>query len=135
MNKEELMNVEHKFKPYRKLMDKEKMAAQFLPFAALTGFDQIIIESAKRKVKQKILLDDKKEELNRKLNYLCKIPNAYIEVTYYQFEKLKEGGEYITKKGNIKKVDRDNKCIIFKDKTIVCFKYIRDIKSTIFDFE
>ncbi|MCQ2795660.1 MAG: hypothetical protein MJ214_05650 [Bacilli bacterium] len=133
MTKQEMINHEHKFKPYRKLMGTDKMAAQFMPFAALTGFDHIILETARTTVEQKRLLQDRIDELNRKLIILSKTPNALIKVTYFKPDVMKMGGKYLTKKGKVKKIDNDNKVIIFIDNERIYFKYISEIESDLFD--
>lgn len=132
MTKLEMIHHEHKFKPYRKSMGRDKMAAQFLPFAALTGFDQIILNTAKKTEEQKKLFPDKLEELNRKLMFLMRQPNVEISVTYFEPDLIKEGGKYLIKTGKIRKIDKDSRSIIFKDGDKIYFKFISDIKSNFF---
>ena len=101
-------------------------AGQFAAFAALTGYDDVIDETARRTEDEILLNDDQAEDINRKLVYL--IDNKDIIATYYYFvkDKKKKGGKLIKKIGSIKKLDIDNRRIIFKDNSILL---IDDIKS------
>jgi len=92
-------------------MSIEKRAAQFSPFAALTGFEEKIIET-KRLTQTKIdLTDEYKLILNEKIieKYKNKVKTT---ITYFIKDKLKKGGKYIEEKGVIKKIDDYNKQII-----------------------
>ena len=136
MTREEMLTYTHKFKPYRKLMTPDKMAAQFLPFAALTGFEEIIQDARKELVDKKVLSSEQIEELNRKIIQLDKIHNPKITVTYFQCEGLNHKGKYIVKEGTLKKVDKDNKYLIFSDNSKISLNLISDIQSNVIsDFD
>ena len=114
--------------------DKILRAAQFAPFAALTGYDEAIIETA-RQTDSKLELDEyAKEELNRKLNFLRENIDAIPEtsVTYFEADTKKEGGKYVTKKGYIKKIREYESDVVFNDDTVVLIDDILYIESDIF---
>ena len=114
--------------------DKILRAAQFAPFAALTGYDEAIIETA-RQTDSKLELDEyAKEELNRKLNFLRENIDAMPEtsVTYFEADTKKEGGKYVTKKGYIKKIREYESDVVFNDDTVVLIDDILYIESDIF---
>ena len=78
--------------------DKVLRAAQFAPFAALTGYDDAVTEKA-RLTEKKIELDEyEKEELNRKLSYIAKHMDEgqVFSVTYFAPDDKKDGGRYDT---------------------------------------
>ena len=80
-------------------------AAQFAPFAALTGFDEEVEETA-RITDSKVELDEyQKAELNDKLMFLNDSEDdEEVSITYFVPDKKKSGGAYITKKGIVLKV-------------------------------
>ena len=72
----DIIDREHPRSPKHPGMPRKNRAAQFAPFAALTGYDDLIHEAA-RYTEQRIVLDEnKKEELNRKLHILLNAEDA-----------------------------------------------------------
>ena len=104
-------------------------AAQFSPFAALTGYDDEIRETARITEKELVLSEDKKEALDRKLQYISdKIKEKpEINVTFFVPDDKKAGGEYVTKSGFVRRIDMLNGGIIFTDGSIVPISKISDI--------
>ena len=93
-------------RPHMSLYDR---AAQFAPFAALTGYDDMVNEEA-RTVDRKIELDENSlERLNQKLNLVNDIIRDGIRptlsITYFVPDPLKAGGQYETVTEEIKKID------------------------------
>lgn len=92
-------------------------AAQFSPFQALTGYAAAIKETA-RFTDQWIELDESsKAELNEKLRFLAdQIPNASeAAFTYFVPDQHKDGGEYVNRRGFLKKVDLIEQVIVLTD--------------------
>jgi len=108
-------------------------AAQFAPFSALTGYDDVISETA-RIVEKKIELDESaKEEIDRKLIYLKEnMTFQKVAVTHYVADKTKEGGKYVVKTGKIKRISNEEKKIVFDDKTEILIKNILKMESPVF---
>ena len=104
MNYEDIINYDFKLK--HKRMDKYKRAAQFAPFAALTGYNEQIYETGRIVSKKRILDDNRIQVLNNKLNYIKdKIQEQpLIEITYFLKDLRKDGGSYIKLKDNVKKI-------------------------------
>ncbi len=104
MNYEDIINYDFKLK--HKRMDKYKRAAQFAPFAALTGYNEQIYETGRIVSKKRILDDNRIQVLNNKLNYIKdKIQEQpLIEITYFVKDLKKDGGSYIKLKDNVKKI-------------------------------
>jgi len=101
-------------------------AAQFSPFAALTGFDATIEETARLTDKRIELDEGEKEQLNGVLweiqEKLSRQPQ--ITATYFTYDERKSGGAYITVKGNVKKIDSYSKSILLTDGTVIPIREI-----------
>lgn len=105
-------------------------AAQFAPFAALTGHREAIHETARQTQEKKILDENQKELINRNLQILQHhIQNQpQITITYFLKDKSKSGGQYISYTGKLKKIDEYANKLIFKDTTQI---NIHDIYSIV----
>lgn len=92
-------------------------AAQFSPFAALTGHETAIKETA-RLTDERIELDDnRKSILNEKLQLILERISHYpmVRVTYFQPDSKKDGGAYLTVSGNLKKLDEYNRLLVMAE--------------------
>ncbi|MBR3808142.1 MAG: hypothetical protein IKJ15_07210, partial [Lachnospiraceae bacterium] len=96
-------------------------AAQFSPFAALTGFEAAIEETGRITEERVELDEDEKTRLDLSFRKIRKIledktvEKPSVTLTYFQADALKEGGAYITLSGRIKKIDEDARKLVFKD--------------------
>ena len=98
--------------PVRARMDELSRAAQFAPFAALTGYDEAVGETA-RLVDEKIeLSEDEREYLNEQTKKIREIPEREIAVTYFIADKRKSGGAYLTARGFVKKIDEIERVLV-----------------------
>ena len=80
-------------------------AAQFSPFAALTGYDAAVEETA-RLTQDRIELDEsRKAELDRRLRQLRECPGMTACVTYFVPDDRKPGGAYVTVTGQFRRLD------------------------------
>ena len=88
-------------------MSVAERAAQFAPFAALTGFDGVIQETGRLTHQRVELGEGDREELERRLNYLDAQEEEHppVKVTYFLPDKKKEGGSYVTVQGRLKRID------------------------------
>lgn len=117
-----------------KTMSLTDRAAQFSPFAALTGYDAAVKETA-RITTQKVLLDEsEKEILNEKLNAVLESQRRFVIIKYFVKDTRKSGGDYITTEGEIKKLDDYNRELKMQDGLIIPIDDIMDIDSPIFNF-
>ena len=110
----DMLHMPHHVSQTHPHMSMQNRAAQFSPFAALTGFESIIKETS-RQTAQRIELDESaKEVLNKKLQLLQKnllhFPEVSIE--YFIPDKLKSGGTYQTVRGTVRKIDLSNHVLI-----------------------
>lgn len=130
----DIINLPHHQSSTRPHMTLHDRAAQFSPFAALTGHDAAIAETARLTDKRIQLSEDKIAALNEKLQMIKELLPERPEVclTYFVPDEKKDGGAYITKAGCIKKIDQLNGVITLTDQTSVPFDDILNIESTLF---
>lgn len=131
---DDIINMKYNGSKKEKRMSNYERAAQFSPFAALTGYEKAIKETA-RITKDKIeLSNSQKSILDYKFSILVshfeEKPN--IEITYYKKDKIKNGGSYIKVNGYLVKVDLLNKLIYLDNEQIIDISEIYDIDSEIF---
>lgn len=98
--------------PARSRMGGLERAAQFAPFAALTGYDEAVGETA-RLVDEKIeLSEDERAYLDEQTKKIREIPEREIAVTYFIADKRKIGGAYLTARGFVKKIDEIERLLV-----------------------
>lgn len=105
-------------------------AAQFAPFAALTGHKEAIKETARITEEKRILDENKKFILNNNLQAIISKINQQplIKVVYFQEDKTKQGGKYLTIIDQIKKVDEYNRVIILVNSSRIRIDDIYEIE-------
>ncbi len=113
-------------------MSPEKRAAQFSPFAALTGFEDAIEEEARPVDDFLQMSEDRREDINEKLKYLAegltegKQDAAFF--LYYEPDKNKEGGKYLTALGTVIKIDEEKRLLILKEGDVIPLDRIFEIR-------
>ena len=123
----DIINMQHHVSKTHPQMSLKARSAQFAPFAALTGYGDVINETG-RLTNEKIEIDDEiKEILNEEIMKIkSKLSKRLtISFTYFIPDEKKNGGKYVTVKGIVKKVN-DNS-IILEDKTEILIEDIIDI--------
>lgn len=134
-NYDDIINLPHFVSKDRKHMSNHDRAAQFAPFAALTGYDDSIKEAA-RIVDEKIELG---EQEIQELDYRFHIIETNIKdkpkvnITYFVKDKNKNGGTYFTKEITIRKIDMIDRIIITIDKEKYNLDDIYSIEGEIFE--
>jgi hypothetical protein len=118
---EKIFNMERPVNDRRKHMTNKERAAQFMPFAALTGFGAVINETSRQTAQKHTLSDEEYELLNENLNRIIdKISEKpEVKVLYFVPDKTKQGGSYESFTGNVRRVDTFERVLIFTDKTII----------------
>ena len=112
---DDIIRLPHHVSSTRPRMSAIDRAAQFSPFAALTGYDTSIKESA-RLTDARIELDDsQKEEISEKLRLVTGQLDAEIKITYFLPDTKKTGGKYVLAASAVKKVDEYERMIIMGD--------------------
>ena len=125
---EDIIHLQHPTSANHPQMPIEDRAAQFSPFAALTGFEGAIKETA-RVTGEKIELDEtQKTFLDEKLKVLLREKTPAL-FTYFQKDEQKEGGAYITVSGIVKKTDAYTHKIVLEDGTGIGVEDILEIRK------
>ena len=131
---EDILNLPHHVSKTRPQMSMLDRAAQFSPFAALTGYDDAIKETG-RLTDEKIEMDeDRKAALDMKQAYLIEMIDEQpeISITYFLPDAKKSGGAYVTATGNLKRFDEDERLLILTDGKKIPMDDIADIESDLF---
>lgn len=132
---DDIIGLPHHTSPTRQRMSTSDRAAQFAPFAALTGYDGVIEETARQTDSQDEANEESEALLDKKLRILrdCESERPYVEVTYFVPDERKDGGRYETAYGYLKRIDETECSIILQDKRQISFDCIRHIDSTAFN--
>lgn len=131
---DDIIDLQYHGSSHREHMSIHDRAAQFSPFAALTGFDGAIKETA-RLTDQRIELDEtEKSILDEKLRIIQEKLGRHkeVELVYYSPDERKSGGAYLTIMGTVKKIDRYEREVVMQDGTRIPIQEIVDITGEIF---
>lgn len=129
---DDIINLPHHVSKTRKPMSMENRAAQFAPFAALTGHDAAIAETARITSDKPELSLEELDKLSRRLvNAIEK--DAVINITFFQPDASKQGGSYRQTKGSIKKIDEVDNLVVLTDKQTIPLDRIINIEGDLFD--
>ena len=109
-------------------------AARFAPFAAITGYEEMVLEEA-RVTEERIDLDEGALALlNEKLNMIQEFLDEEPEVTitYFEPDKKKSGGAYVSVTGTVKHIDEYEHLVLMTDGKKIYIDSIYDIESDLF---
>ena len=127
---DEIINLPRHVSKTRPQMPLSDRAAQFAPFAALTGYDSAIKETG-RLTDERIELDEEAlAALDRKYQLLMDALDDAPEVTiiYFQPDERKAGGQYVSATGTVKKVDTFSRRILLQDGTRIPLDSVYDLR-------
>lgn len=127
---DDIINLPHHVSSTRPHMSIEERAAQFSPFAALTGHENAIKETARQTEREIILDENELEILDEKLKAILsdKSDNKNIKVVYYVPDENKNGGKYVECSGRVKKMDEYRHVLVMEDGTEINVGRIADIQ-------
>ena len=126
MSYEDILYRPHHVSPRRALMPMIDRAAQFAPFAALTGHDGLIRETARLTECPVELTDSAQAELDQNLRSLRR--GMRVLADHFVPDLRKAGGAYVSHSGILRKVDGDGQCLIFSDGTAIPFQFIVNLE-------
>ena len=132
---DDIINLPHHVSTTRPHMPAIDRAAQFAPFAALTGHDAAIKETA-RLTDERVELDECiKADLSDRLQIIADRIKEHpeIAITYFQPDAKKNGGAYVTAVGTAKKIDEYERIVILTDGTVIPIDEILSIEGQIFE--
>ena len=130
----EIMGLPHHVSKTRPQMPMSDRAAQFAPFAALTGYDAAIKETG-RLTDERIELDvEALSALDMKYQLLMEALDEAPEVTitYFQPDERKAGGKYVSAVGAVKKIDDFERRITMQDGTKIPMDDVLSIEGELF---
>ncbi len=131
---DEIMGLPHHVSKTRPQMPMSDRAAQFAPFAALTGYDAAIKETG-RLTDERIELDvEALSALDMKYQLLMDALDEAPEVTitYFQPDERKAGGKYVSAVGAVKKIDDFERRITMRDGTRIPTDDVLSIDGELF---
>ena len=124
----DIIDLQHPDSLKHKRMSLYNRAAQFAPFAALTGYEEAIVETGRQVSEKMILSESQKELLDRQLQELKDhLSELELCITWFKKDEKKAGGEYITTKGYVKKLDTMERKILLEDGQILKMDDIYEI--------
>lgn len=109
-------------------------AARFSPFAAISGYEDMVKEAARVTEERIDITDATKELLNEKLNMIIEFLDEEPEVTitYFEPDKKKDGGAYISITGTVKRIDEYERIVLMSDDKKIRIDEIYAIESDLF---
>lgn len=118
---DDIINRPHHVSNKHPQMPLKNRAAQFSPFAALTGHDAAIKEIARLTRERAELDENTKAVIDERLRILKKYctQQPEISVTYFQPDEQKEGGAYVTAAGKIKKIDSYGRRLFLENDMVI----------------
>lgn len=130
----DIIDLPHHVSATRPRMSMIDRAAQFSPFAALTGYDAAIKETGRLTDQRIELSEDSRAALDRKQQLLveCLADHPEVSVTYFIPDERKSGGAYVTVTGIVKKVDDYQRLLLLTDGTKIPLDDILDLESELF---
>ena len=126
----DIINLPHHESRNHPQMPMEARAAQFAPFAALTGYDAVIHETARLTDRQVELDVYDNERLNRIFSELMDSLEKHpvVAVSYFKPDEHKAGGAYMTVSGKLKKIDTYEQIMKMEDGTVIPIGSIMDLQ-------
>ena len=132
---DDIMDLPHYTSPNRRRMTNIDRAAQFSPFAALTGYDADVLEAARVTDQRLTLTEDMKEILDRKPRIRVEIIDEQpeITVTYFVPDLRKAGGSYQTVTGNLKIIDEYEQMLVMTNGKSISITDVISIDSEVLE--
>lgn len=135
---EDIIHLSHHVSARHAQMPLADRAAQFSPFAALTGYDQAIRETARLTDSFAELDEQQREKLDKQLQILKAQTGNFLHgepeigVTYFKPDAAKEGGAYATVTGKVNRVDEYRRQILFTDGTALPMETLFSMEGELF---
>lgn len=116
---DDIIDMEHHTSSVHRHMSMIERAAQFSPFAALTGYGDQVKEAARMTQQRIILSEQQKEELDRSFREISNRikDKPEVSIRWFEEDERKDGGLFREKTGNIRMIDPYGRMLIFADGT------------------
>ena len=131
---EDIVNLPHHVSPTRPQMSRADRAAQFSSFAALTGHDAAVRETARRTASRIDTAEDQRYELDLKQQLLAQVlpSQPEVSVTYFVPDTRKVGGAYVSVSGRLKRIDSRRRILLLDNGTEIPMDDVLELESPIF---
>ena len=133
-NYDDIIYLPYPYPTNRKPISPSERAAQYSPFAALTGYDSVIGEVGRTTCPFVLLGEDEQAELERRyqilLDHLGEHPS--IAITWFVPDSKKEGGSYQSCSGTVKKLNEQEQLLLLDNGTRIPLKDIVVLESSLF---
>ena len=130
----DIISMPHHTSPNRPRMSEIDRAAQFSPFAALTGYEAAVQEAGRLTDSKLDISEDIKTFLNEKMQMIVDNIDSepVISITHFVPDKKKAGGAYVTTTGIVKEISEYEHAIILTDRTTIPIEQIIEIDGELF---
>lgn len=126
---QDMVTRPHPDPKYHTRMPMENRAAQFAPFAALTGYEEAVEEAHRLTDHRPELSDEEKDALDRALRQALEEKERPVTITRFIPDARKEGGRIVTKKGQIRRLDAYRRRLVLEDGDRIPLDEILDLQS------
>ena len=118
---DDIIGLPHHVSRNRQAMPMRDRAAQFAPFAALTGYGEAVAETARQTTPRRELSEQEAEELDRRLAELvARLPEQpETTVEYFVPDERKAGGAYVSRTGRVRRVSLPDRLLVMEDGTVI----------------
>ena len=131
-NYDDILHLRHPTSKTHRRMSRQDRAAQFSPFAALTGYEAVVKETARLTEERPMLTEDEVAELDARLRLAMEL-DAEITVTWFRPDDKKAGGSSVATTGRIKKADELQHVLTMEDGTKIPIQDVTAVNGTIFN--
>ena len=128
---DDIISLPHHVSLTRPQMPLRDRAAQFAPFAALTGYGEAIDETARYTEKRRELDENERAVLDNRLNFLAARleDKPQVEIEHFVPDIRKDGGEYVRTKGRLAAISATARTLVLADGTTIAIDDITAIES------
>lgn len=132
-NYDDILHLSHPTSKTHPRMSREDRAAQFSPFAALTGYEDVVKETGRLTDQRMELTEEEKAVLDARLRMVLEWASTppVVSITYFQPDTRKSGGSYLTTQGYIKKVEELKRVLVLEGGGEIPIDQIASIDSPI----
>ena len=126
----DIIHLPHHISQNHPQMSMHDRAAQFAPFAALTGYEAAAGETARLTAERRELDEQEAQELNRSLaSLIARLPERpEVTVEYFIPDERKSGGAYVTVTGRVRHISVPEKTLVMEDGTVIAIDDIASLK-------
>ena len=127
---DDIIHLPHKQSESRAHMSNRDRAAQFSPFAALSGHSEAMEETARLTDGRIVLSEYEAQLLNERLMELVENPKQTVRVTYFVPDEKKQGGRYVSEVKTVRAVNLAERAMLFEDRSEVSLDDIVGVEMT-----